>query len=130
MCMSQRGRESSIVSSHDHECYYFDHHKNFNMCQGCFVRGLHWTRIIRFLNASHPDRHFLFQCVLSRVNQWPFNAFILDNVTGGGCLPLPIPSVEVFQLMSFLSSRSFTASIVCSFVSLVRSPRSLQAGRC
>lgn len=34
-------------------------------------------------SAKCVNVNYLFQCVLSRVNQWPFNAFTLDNVTGG-----------------------------------------------
>lgn len=41
---------------------------------------------------------FYFQCVLDRVNQWPFNAFILDNVTGGKLLPIKTQYYKLYLI--------------------------------
>ncbi|XP_046674950.1 cAMP-specific 3',5'-cyclic phosphodiesterase 7B-like isoform X2 [Homalodisca vitripennis] len=61
--------------------------------------------------------HGVVQCVLDRVWQWPFNAFTLDNVTGGRSLP--VLCVHLFHWYGLMEHFSLDAVRVWKLFSLV-----------
>lgn len=50
--------------------------------------------------------------MLDRVNQWPFNAFILDNVTGGKSILLHVIVVRNLVFVSIRRARG-SMTFVC-----------------
>ncbi|KAL0280312.1 UNVERIFIED_CONTAM: hypothetical protein PYX00_001646 [Menopon gallinae] len=86
---------------------------------------MHKRRRKRLITRSLTQDHALLddihhgqvQCVLSRVNQWPFNAFILDNVTGGRSLP--VLCVHLFHWYGLLDHFKLDVVRCWKFFSLI-----------
>ncbi|XP_021190851.3 dual specificity calcium/calmodulin-dependent 3',5'-cyclic nucleotide phosphodiesterase 1 isoform X2 [Helicoverpa armigera] len=57
------------------------------------------------------------QCILNQSVQWKFNAFILENVSGGRCLP--VLCVHLFQMYGLLSYFKLDAAKAWKLFSLI-----------
>ncbi|XP_018914083.2 uncharacterized protein [Bemisia tabaci] len=76
----------------------------------------------RSLSQDHPAllddiHHGSVQCVLDKVWQWPFNAFTLDNVTGGRSLP--VLCVHLFHWYGLLDHFNLDVVEVWKLFSLI-----------
>jgi hypothetical protein len=70
----------------------------------------------------------ILQCVLDRVGDWPFNAFILDTVTGGMCIKKHYYIIKCDIYIVHLIHRPVSACSLCASVPLVWAPRALSIG--